>query len=164
MKTQKKVLTILPNKSNTDSYADDINKKLFMSGIFSITDADGEVYLQSSVFEEIFGMTKKMSNDKVKRLAIVKIEGTGKPIYRAFKSGSIKGLTKDYVGLTSNSLYLLSDATGNFPDNVELSPGKYIPFYWQHPDKAIRISVKLGFLSLFLGLLSIVISIVLGIK
>ena len=45
MKTQKKVLTILPNKSNTDSYADDINKKLFMSGIFSITDADGEVYL-----------------------------------------------------------------------------------------------------------------------
>ena len=138
---------------------DDGNKKLFMSGVYSVADVDGDVYLQSSVFEEVFGITKKMSNDNVKRLAIVKIEENGKAIYRAFRSSSIDGFTNKYVGLTPNSLYLLNDAEGKAPTKVELSPGKYIPFYWYHPDKAIRISFKLGLLSVALGLLGFVLGI-----
>ena len=156
MKTQKEVLTILPDKTGGSSRVDEDNKKLFVSGLYSVTDVDGDVYLQSSVFNEVFGKTKKMSKDSVKRLAIVKIEENGKAIYRAYRASSIDGLTSKYVGLTPNSLYLLNDAEGKAPTKVELSPGKYIPFYWYHPDKAIRISFKLGLLSVALGFLSVV--------
>lgn len=154
------VLVILPNKTTGSSYIDAVNKKVFIVDLTNASDMDGIIVLHSSVFEEIFGITKKISSNYIKQLPIIKISENGKHIYRAYKAIPINGFTKDYAGLTSNSLCLLNDVNGNNPTTIELSPGRYFPFYWHHPDKSIRISFKLGLLSALLGLLSIIISIV----
>ncbi len=160
MKTRKTVLTILPNKYDGDSWVYQAYNRLYLNDIYSMSEMDGFVVLQSSVFEEVFGITKKLSSSYDKRLPIVKISENGKTIYRVYRSVGVKGFTGQHVGLTSNSIVLLCDINGDNPKEVELSPGKYFPFFWQHPDKAIRISFKLGLLSMALGFLSIITSVV----
>ena len=155
MKAYKKVASILPLNASGSSYLNGDN--LYLNDISRVSDADEDVVLYSNVYEEIFGITRKLEKDTNKRLAIVKISANGKSIHRAFRS--VAGMTNDYAGLTANSLRLLNDSMGNDPKEVELSPGSRLPFYWYHPDKAIRISIKLGLLSVILGSLSIVISV-----
>ncbi len=155
MRSYKKVASILPLNAQGSSYLN--GDKLYLHDITRVSDADGDVVLYSKNYEEIFGIKRKLSKDVDKRLAIVKISANGKSIHRAFKS--VAGMTNNYAGLTTNSLRLLNDSTGKDPVEVELSPGSRLPFYWYHPDNAIRISIKLGLLSVILGVLSIVISV-----
>lgn len=152
MKTFKKTAFILPlNASGPSCLKGD---KLYLNDISRVSDADGDVVLYSKVYEEIFGITRKLEKDANKRLAIVKISANGKSIHRAFRA--VSGMTSDYAGLTANSLRLLNDSIGTDPVEVELSPGSCLPYYWRHPDKAIRISIKLGLLSVLLGLISVI--------
>ena len=160
MKTRKTVLTVLPNKYGGNSWVFKAYNRLYLNDIYSMPEMDGYVVLQSSVFEEVFGMTKKLSSDFDKQLPIVKISENGKAIYRLYRSVGVNGFSKEFVGLTANSICLLCDINGENPKEVELSPGRYFPFYWHHPDKAIRISFKLGLLSVALGILSLVTSVV----
>lgn len=57
------------------------------------------------------------------------------------------------VGLSPSSIRLLSDKDGNNPTEVKVEMGRVFPFYWEHPDKAIRISFKLGLWSVALGIM-----------
>ena len=151
------VKTILPtNQLGSSCITDD---KMFLKDITTISEADGDAVFQSNVYSEIFGFTRKRSNTDKKRLSIVKISANGESIHRAFKSEAVDGIKKDMVGLSPNSIRLLSDKNGKNPTEVEVEMGGMFPFYWEHPDKAIRISFKLGLCSLVLGLISIVISI-----
>lgn len=79
-----------------------------------------------------------------------------KTIYRAYRGVSATNFLKNYVALTPNSIIMLNDKEGNEPQNAIVSEGSIFPFYWYHPDKAIRISAKLGFLSLLIGFVSFV--------
>lgn len=103
---------------------------------------------------------KKTADNSQKRLSIVKISANGIVIYRAYRGVSATDFLKDYVALTPNSIMLLNDKAGNEPKEVEVSKGCIFPFYWYHPDKAVRISFKLGLVSLLMGVISIVISII----
>ena len=132
--------------------------KMFLKDVSTISEADGDAVFQSNAYFDIFGFTRKRSNTDKKRLSIVKISANGESIHRAFKSEAVDGIKKDMVGLTPSSIRLLIGKDGKNPTEVEVEKGRMFPFYWEHPDKAIRISFKLGLLSLMLGLTSIVFS------
>lgn len=141
-----------------------MNQNLYLTTIQQSSEVDGFVYLHTSLYLRIFDRAKKKSSDKRKRLSIVRITAdNGKKIYREFHGISIKDYNNHHIALTHNSLHLLNDTTdGNSviePTVLTLSNGNRfplysLPFYWNHPDKAIRVSFKLGALSFFLGIVS----------
>jgi hypothetical protein len=154
----KDVLKILPTSSNDKNSIG--NGVLYINSIFSLPEADGDVVLNSSAYQEVFRKTRNRSNKMKKRLAVVKITANGAAIHRSFRAESAEGFTKNYVGLTPSSLRLLNDKDGKEPEQVTVMKGCYFLFYWSHPDKAIRISFKLGLLGVLLGLSSFMVSVI----
>lgn len=153
----KKVIKILPAVSSVKNTYDD--GVLRLVGISNASDVDGDVLIVSNCYNEVFKTCKKNASDSKKRLSIVKIAANGKSIYRTCRCVSATGFISDYVALSPNSIMLLNDKDGNGPKEVKLSEGGKLPFYLYHPDKAVRISFKLGLLSVLLGLVSIAISV-----
>jgi hypothetical protein len=153
-----KIVKILPDSSASKNYC--ANGVLRLVGINTASDVDGDVLMKSDGYNAVFKTTKKTADNSQKRLSIVKISANGKVIYRAYRGVSATDFLKDYVALTPNSIMLLNDKAGNEPKEVEVSKGCIFPFYWYHPDKAVRISFKLGLVSLLMGVISIVISII----
>jgi hypothetical protein len=149
------VARIKPSDSNKNIYE---NKILRISGISMPSEVDGDVFLTSTAYKDIFGKTRKSSSVSNKRLSVVKISVNGRSIHRAYRSVPADNFTKNYVALTSKSIGMLVN-NGIEPTEVDLAPGCRFLFYWNHPDLAIRLSMKLGMLSIALALLSIVISI-----
>lgn len=145
------VKVILPTNQSGVNYIDD--DKMFLKDISTISEADGDAVFQSNAYFDIFKFTRKRSNTGKKRLSIVKISANGESIHRAFKSESVNDIKKDMVGLSPSSIRLLSDKDGNNPTEVKVEMGRVFPFYWEHPDKAIRISFKLGLWSVALGIM-----------
>ena len=154
----KKVVTILPDSSASMNYFE--GNVLRLISINSASDIDGEVLMTSHSFEDVFGTEKKTADNFLKQLPIVKICANGKKIHRAYRGVSVKGFNKELVALSPNSIMLLNDNNGVEPEKVELSEGSILPFYWYHPDKAIRLSFKIGLISLLMGIISIAISII----
>ena len=152
-----KVVKILPSTTGANHLSGDI---LYLKGINLPSEADGDIYLQSHSYSTVFGESKKKSSNKRKQLSIVKVSANGRSIHRAYKSTSANGFTGDCAALTTKSLDFLTDIDGQEPRNVKLSKGSYIPYYWYHPDKSVRLSFKLGLLSILLGTISLIISIV----
>lgn len=153
----KKVIKILPDitaQKNTLS-----NGVLRYIGINQASDVDGDVLMTNACYSEIFGTHKKSANNSDKRLSIVKISANGKSIHRSYRGVTVTGFNSSLVALSPNSIMLLHDSEGNQPQDVEVSKGCFVPFYWNHPDKSVRISVRMGLLSLVLGLISLVVSI-----
>ena len=140
-------------------YIEESNKTLRLD-IQHASELDGYVYLNSDVYYDIFGKRKNASSNVKKRLSVVKIEAdNGRIIYREFNGRGAKGLTREKIALTPNSISMLTkiDEGKKIPfKKMKLSPGSYLPFYWLHPDKAIRVSFKLGLLSAILGFISLV--------
>lgn len=154
----KTLLKILPSPLASGS---SIAGGIFYSNSIASSDAaDGDVYLTSHVYREIFGEKKNRAKDSHKLLSIVKVSANGKSIHRAFRGATTTGFTSNHAALSPSSISLLNDADGKEPSEVVLSKGCWIPFYWGHPDKAIRMATRLGAVSLFLGLVSLVISII----
>lgn len=126
------------------------------------------VLLAGCDFEEIFKTTKAASPIWVKRLPVVKISFKGKSIYRRFyghKELGEKGRDGKYVGvyaaLNYSSLYeLVDDKIDSIKgEMVQISKGRRFPYYWNHPFHATRISARLGFISIAIAIISLVLSI-----
>ena len=149
------ILRILPSTTGANSISGDV---LYLKGISLPSEVDGDVYLTSQLYKAIFGKSKKSSSNSQKRLSIVKISANGHSIHRAYKSTSAANFTNDYAAMTTKSIEFLTDSNGSEPQVVKLSKGSYFLFYWSHPDIAIRLSFKLGLLSVILGLLSIILT------
>ncbi len=150
MEKEKNIITILPAiPSESKNYYS--NKIFHLNRITFSSEVDGDVILTSSSYQKIFGRKKKSSSNSRKRLSIVKISANGKSIHRAYRAESAGGFTENEVALSPNSIRLLSDKEGMEPTIAKISKGCRIPFYWFHPDKSIRISFKLGLLSVVLG-------------
>ena len=156
--TTKKVAKVLPNSSGEKNCF--ANRILRLIGINNASDVDGEVLMISNCYKDVFEKRKKNTDDSNKRLSIVKITANGKSIHRSYKCVSAKDFSGDYVALSPNSIMLLNDKDGIEPEEAELCEGSWFPFYWYHPDKAVRLSFKLGLISLLMGFISIVISII----
>lgn len=112
--------------------------------------------------EELFGI-KRSLDKKNKLIAIVRIEYQGRKIRRRYQTDNTLGLTNNQVGLTSESARILFDDMSDVSKEVvKVSKGNIwdtVMFYWNHPFHATRISFKVGFPSLLIGLLSLIISI-----
>lgn len=154
----KHVLRILPAPSDDNNSME--NEILYLNSISSLPEADGDAILNSSAYQEIFHKTRNRSNKMKKRLAVVKITANGESIHRSYRAESAKDFNSNYVGLTPSSLRLLNDKDGKDPEEVAVSKGSYFVFYWSHPDKAIRVSFKLGLLGVLLGLISVAITVI----
>lgn len=155
-----KAIKIFPsyNCTNIFSPTDSILK---IAGISSTADVDHEIFLISNIYEYIFGTTKKKSDKRRKQLSIIKISANGHSIYRLYRAISAKGFSGKHAALTYSSLLLLANDQGEIPNEIIMSKGNFLSsilFYWNHPNMAIRSSIKLGILSVTLGFLSLLIS------
>lgn len=115
--------------------------------------------------EELFGI-KRSLDKKNKLLAIVRLEYDGRKIRRRYQTDNTLGLTNTQVGLTSESARILFDDISDVSKEVvKVSKGNVwdtIMFYWDHPFHATRISFKVGFPALTIGIVSLIVSITLG--
>ncbi len=153
------LLKILPKPSASNNSID-FSANIFYSNSLSSSDsADGEIYLNSSDYKSVFGNKKAKQNKRKKLLSIVKVTANGKTIHRSFRGATAPGFTNQFAALSPSSILLLNNDNGESPKQVTLFRGKRIPYYYNHPDKSIRLSFKLGCLSLLLGIISIVLAI-----
>lgn len=122
-------------------------------------------FFQGRDFEKIF---EKKNPDYGSKLAVVKITNpkTKKSIHRCYRtSSSIHGFGMfDYIGLSYNSLLELSKDTDSFKgmDELEISKGNKWLYYWHHPYRPTRLSLRLGLLGFILAVFSLVYSIFLS--
>lgn len=115
------------------------------------------VFLEPKDFELIF--RTRDGENKIKGLPIVKIMNphNGKYVYRAFRtSHEIRGF-KDYAGVSYTAIKQISDNSDelNTIDKVYISRGYQVLFYWNHPNHATRIAIRMGTISIILGVISI---------
>ena len=141
---------------------------------------DNEYYLNDSIpenidtvilagcdFEAIFKTTKAKSSMWIKRLPVVKISFNGRTIHRRFYGNNDLGKKvrdDEYVGvyaaLNYSSLYELVDESLDEikGQTVQISKGRRLPYYWNHPFHATRISFRLGLISIVFALASLLLS------
>ena len=127
---------------------------LLIQGITSPRELNEYVILESSMYRTLFGKKKIASNRSRKRLSIVKISYGGRSIHRAYRSIPARNFTKDYVGLTPDSISELSDGTG-IPalSEVTLGKGCWWNYYWEHPNAAVRMSFRMGIFSISISII-----------
>jgi len=148
----KEIVKVLPSSLGKNEFSGDT---LRINGISLPSEMDDKACFQSNVYEEIFGEKKKKISYRKKRLSVVKLTSNGRSIHRLYYSVSTSDFTSNFVALTPNSIEALYDADGNAPTYTSVEKGNKLIFYIQHPNYAIRISVRMGLLSIFLGVLSI---------
>lgn len=120
------------------------------------------VVLAPNDYLQLFGRNRSQAKGIDKVLAVVKIKSTKtkKVIWRRF-FGEPAMKHKEYAAVTYSSLYELADIDYKelIEGDVVLCKGNWFMYYWNHPFHATRISAKLGFISVVLAAISIVISI-----
>lgn len=119
--------------------------------------------VQRNDYEELFGK-KSFSQKNYWKGNIVKITFGTRSIYRRLDISTTKGHTKGVIGLTYSSLGELScfpnlDEPGN--SEVTVTKGCRFMYWWRHPNQAARISAVLGFVSIMLSMIGIILSVVL---
>ena len=145
MSTQGKLIKVLPGSSLSSNCF--TNDTLKLVNISSSKELDEYVVLESHMYARIFGKKKITAKDSRKRLSVVKIDYNGKAIHRAYMSVPATDFKKEFVGLTTNSIYLLSGSDGNtvsLLSNVTLSKGNKLIYFWTHPNAAVRMALKIG--------------------
>jgi hypothetical protein len=125
------------------------------------TEIHESVYLHSSNYSKIFGSTlgTNLQMRGVVKIVYIDKNKRRKSIYRLFASKGIKDLRDQTIGLSHLSCQYLGIGDEE-PANLILKKGSKLLFYWYHPLHEVRIAYKLGALSLLLGLISILISMV----
>lgn len=119
------------------------------------------VILPPEDYRKIFGDRKASMPTSSKRLSVVKISFDGKSIHRRYL-GEPNLKNCKYASLNYSSLLELvnekpSEVIGH---EVTLSKGSRLKYYWNNPANAIRMSTRLGVISLTMAIVSIVLSII----
>lgn len=133
--------------------------KLVLSECFT-SDCDCVVYCEGKDFLRIFG--NRRANTKYKRTPpIVKVTNpkTGNSIHRVYRMG--KNCPDNTCALSYFSLLELINNNDDMKrlGRVLLSKGSLWKYYWYHPFHATKVTTRLGILSMVIGLLSLLISI-----
>lgn len=118
-------------------------------------DYDDVAFLNNRVYSKIFGERRADSSTEQKILSVVKITYGRKSIHRAYRCAA--NMTMDTVALTTNSQRLLFGSLSN-ADEVTITKGSKIRFFWDHPFYKTRMSMRIGVISVAFAILSIVIS------
>ncbi len=115
----------------------------------------------SNNYKRIFGKKRSQSCRNKKLLSVVKIKYNKHSIYRKYLYESlIQGINGDVVGLTPASIRELTEDSNTSVVGKEVTVSKACTFfyYWYHPFHATRISFRLGFPSLILGIIAFITS------
>lgn len=146
----KKVKTIITKDEDKNS-----EPFVFIDG-FDNDFFDDKVALYSKNYEIIFNKKLKELDHKPWKRGIVKISSKTKnnSIYRIYFGAK---LAADELGLNKYNKNMLGIGETT---NVKIEKGNKFLFYWDHPSHIVRSAFKLGFLSLLLTIVSLLISIV----
>ena len=151
MNTQKELLLI---KTSQPSLGVDASKRyLYLDLDVPITEYNERAIVTPNSHFEI-------CNGKHKYIRIKSLS-TNKCIYRLCCAESAQQFTNDYIALTIGSIAKLG-VKKELQDKsplVEITRSWWLPFFWYHSFHATRISMRLGILSIVLGLIGIFISI-----
>lgn len=119
-----------------------------------------KILLENSVYKKIFGKQIAPEAHRPWKRGIVRIKASGKSIFRLFNGGNMFKIKATEAGIMSSDYHGLELKKGS---EIEISRGSRLLFYWNHPNHLNRSAFKLGLVSLFLGLVSLVITIIFAI-
>ena len=121
-------------------------------------DTESKALFHPGRYQDIFGKTKKSSNQRRQRLSVVRIKYGKRVIYRSFQARSITGLDKNSIGLSPNACQELGIEPNG--EKVTVRKGCLGGYFWEHPNSATRVSFRIGSLSLLVGLISLIVGLV----
>lgn len=115
------------------------------------------VYTSNDIYKKIFGHNKNDEKSFLKKNRIVKIKSidTNKTIYRLWKGSPFPAKSKNILYVDKNAKYELIFNKNSNKSKIQLSKGSVFAFYWNHFDNSTRVSYKLGFWSVILGIISL---------
>jgi hypothetical protein len=122
-------------------------------------ESEAKALFHPSAYKDIFGRSKKSSLQEKQRLSVVKIKYGRRIIHRSFQARSIKGLDSNNVGLSPSACMELGVELDSVPEKVVVCKGCRFVFFWNHPNSATRVSFRIGLLSIFIGLICLIIAI-----
>jgi hypothetical protein len=125
----------------------------------NIEDVDKYAVMNPQDFKEIFKTTKSKTSSNDILEGFVKVQHQKQSIYRKFRS--LNTINKGEVHLSYNScceLNILQDIKQPQPVDVKVSPANKWVYYWCNSDSYVRLVFKLGLISIFIGIISIVVS------
>ncbi len=110
-------------------------------------------YMSSAMYERIFQKKLKTSKRIPWKRRVVKIYSPESKlaIYRIWKGARVFAKSKDIVYVDRDACFMLSDTPDDSKVALVLSPSFKVFFYWYHQDPVIRVSFKLGFVSVLIG-------------
>lgn len=125
-------------------------------------DIDSEccAYFQANAYKDIFKKKKQDAPQNEQRLSVVKICRCDRKIYRKYVAKSPTGLKKDDIVISLNASQQLGIKKEDTDKYVCVMKSYWLPFYWYHSNSATRISFRVGLVSMFIGLLGVVLSVV----
>ena len=107
-------------------------------------------------YEDIFGAKRKLTNG-----SYVKIEHGSKCIYRAIETTGTDDVNSETIGLSYNSLCDLGIDPRNTDDTkVTISPSCTYNFLRHHPDEAQKLPYRIALFSLCVGILSLALGVI----
>ena len=139
----------------------------YVTSFSYIEDHQDVVWFNSKQYAEIF--KKKRSVDPHnKLLAVTRLKYKDRILRRRYLCDQTLCLADNQVGLTSESIRILFDGKTNpSQELITISKGNIwdvFMYYWNHPFHATRISFKLGVISLIVGVIPFVVSLISGLK
>ena len=170
MKTKKQYALypcVSPLGSGTNRGFNSNDKKFYFEEARELEDA---AVFDKSQYSIIFGKKRNQAKEVEKYLSVIKIsylegkDGKGKKhsIYRRFYALTRKDLNGK-VAVSLHSLLFLKNGDESLSGaTVEVSKGSRLLFFLRHPNIAVRSSSYLGIISIGLGILSIILSVVLS--
>ena len=113
-------------------------------------------WIHPTNYEKIFGKKRKLTNGNY-----VKIEHGSKRVYRVIETTGTKGVSSRTVGLSYNSLCDLGiDPRKITSVKVTISPSCTYNFLRHHPDEAQKLPYRIALFSLCVGILSLALGVI----
>ena len=113
-------------------------------------------YMSPRTYEKIFGKELDGTNREDR---FIKISHNNNSIYRIFRGVPNNVLSKDIIYIDSDGKNILNNYNGSDDKNdkieLEITPVSWFLFYWHTSNIMARISFKIGFYSIIVGLISI---------
>ena len=117
-------------------------------------------YMSPRAYEKIFGKKLDGTNREDR---FIKISHNNNSIYRILRGVPHNILSKDVIYMDSDGKNILNNYNGSDDNNdkieLEIIPVSWFSFYWHTSNIMARISFKIGFYSIILGLISIGLSV-----
>lgn len=154
MKLSKKVLIVTKQNENHNKGLCSENRVLYLDLDFPILEWNENVIVIPSLHRQLC----RGNNKYIK----ITSEASGKSIYRSCFGLNAKNFTNEYIALTSDSVRKLKLSKEHSKGEVTvcIKSSWWLPFFWYHPFHATRISMRIGVISVIIGLVGVILSII----